>query len=222
MSTQSNSAIAGKRGINGKTRKIVMTAMLSAIAFILMFIEFPIPFLIPSFVKMDISELPALIGAFSMGPVAGIAICVLKNILHIIIKGTSSAYAGEICNCLLGIMFVVPAGIIYNKLKKADSPELAKKQGRKAALIGCLVGAAVMAIASVPINYFITYPAYVKFYGLPLDAIIGMYQELMSSANSLIKCLVIFNMPFTFLKGILDSVLTFLIYKRISVFIKGK
>ena len=222
MSNQSNSQTISKPGLHGKTRKLVMTAMLSAVAFILMFIEFPIPFLIPSFVKMDISELPALIGAFSMGPVSGVVICILKNILHIVIKGTSSAYAGEICNCLLGILFVVPAGLIYKKLKTADSAQQAKKQGRKAALIGCLVGAAVMAVASIPVNYFITYPAYVKFYGLPLEAIIGMYQELLPGADSLIKCLVIFNMPFTFLKGILDSIITFLIYKRISVFIKGK
>ena len=222
MSNQSNSQTISKPGLHGKTRKLVMTAMLSAVAFILMFIEFPIPFLIPSFVKMDISELPALIGAFSMGPVSGVVICILKNILHIVIKGTSSAYAGEICNCLLGILFVVPAGLIYKKLKTADSAQQAKKQGRKAALIGCLVGAAVMAVASIPVNYFITYPAYVKFYGLPLEAIIGMYQELLPGADSLIKCLVIFNMPFTFLKGILDSIITVLIYKRISVFIKGK
>ena len=222
MSNPSNSALAKPTGLHGKTRKLVMTAMLSAVSFILMFLEFPIPFIIPSFVKMDISELPALIGTFSMGPVSGVVICVLKNILHIVINGTSSAYAGEICNCLLGIAFVVPAGILYNKIKNTSDPQQAKKQGRKAALIGCLVGAAVMAVLSVPVNYFITYPAYVKFYGLPLDAIIAMYQELIPSVDNLVECLVIFNMPFTFLKGILDCIITFLIYKRISVFIKGK
>ena len=79
-----------------------------------------------------------------------------------------------------------------------------------------------MGLLSVPINYFITYPAYVKFYGLPLDAIIGMYQQILPSANGLLGCLVIFNLPFTFVKGLCDAILTFLVYKRISPFLKGK
>ena len=89
------------------THKIVVTAMLSAVAFALMFIEVPIPALIPSFVKMDISDLPELLGAFALGPVYGSIICLLKNLLHILIKGTSSGGAGELCNFLLGVFLVV-------------------------------------------------------------------------------------------------------------------
>jgi riboflavin transporter FmnP len=204
------------------TRKLVMTAMLSAVATVLMFIEVPIPALIPSFVKMDISDLPALIGTFSMGPIAGVVISLLKNVLHIAIKGTSSAGVGELCNFLLGCFFVVPAGLIYKAMKGDPTAEDAKKKGRIAALVGCVSGALIMALASVPLNYFVTYPAYVKFYGMPLEAIIGMYQAILPSVKSLIGCLVIFNLPFTFVKGLLDAVITFLIYKRISPFIKGK
>ncbi|MDY5613597.1 ECF transporter S component [Dysosmobacter sp.] len=188
-----------------RTHKLTVTAMLSAVAFILMFIEFPIPALIPSFVKMDVSDLPELLAAFSLGPVYGVAVTFLKNLLHIVFKGTSSAYVGELCNFLLGAVFSLAAGFIYQR-----------KKSRKSALIGAVIGAALMAIVSVPLNYFVVYPAYVVCYGMPLEAIIGMYQAILPSSDSLIKCLTIFNMPFTFCKGMLDVLLCFLIYKPLS------
>ena len=188
-----------------RTHKLTVTAMLSAVAFILMFIEFPIPALIPSFVKMDVSDLPELLAAFSLGPIYGVAVTFLKNLLHIVFKGTTSVYVGELCNFLLGAVFSMAAGFIYQR-----------KKSRKSALIGAVVGAALMAIVSVPLNYFVVYPAYVVCYGMPLEAIIGMYQAILPSSDSLIKCLTIFNMPFTFCKGMLDVLLCFLIYKPLS------
>ena len=188
-----------------RTHKLTVTAMLSAVAFILMFIEFPIPALIPSFVKLDISDLPELLAAFSLGPVYGVAVTFLKNLLHIVFKGTSSAYVGELCNFLLGAVFSLAAGFIYQR-----------KKSRKSALVGAIIGAVLMAIVSVPMNYYVVYPAYVVCYGMPLEAIIGMYQAILPSADSLIKCLTIFNMPFTFCKGMLDVLLCFLIYKPLS------
>jgi riboflavin transporter FmnP len=188
-----------------RTHKITVTAMLSAVAFALMFIEVPIPALIPSFVKLDISDLPELLAAFSLGPVYGVAVTFLKNLLHILIKGTSSAYVGELCNFTLGAVFSLVAGFIYQA-----------KKSRKSALIGSIAGAALMALVSVPLNYFVVYPAYVVCYGLPMEAIIGMYQAILPSSDSLIKCLAIFNLPFTFFKGLLDVVLCFLIYKPLS------
>lgn len=188
-----------------RTHRLTVTAMLSAVAFILMFIEFPIPALIPSFVKLDISDLPELLAAFSLGPVYGVAVTFLKNLLHIVFKGTSSAYVGELCNFLLGAVFSLVAGFIYQR-----------KKSRKSALIGAIIGAVLMAIVSVPMNYYVVYPAYVVCYGMPLEAIIGMYQAILPSADSLIKCLTIFNMPFTFCKGMLDVLLCFLIYKPLS------
>ena len=188
-----------------RTHKLTVTAMLSAVAFILMFIEFPIPALIPSFVKLDISDLPELLAAFSLGPVYGVAVTFLKNLLHIVFKGTSYAYVGELCNFLLGAVFSLVAGFIYQR-----------KKSRKSALIGAIIGAVLMAIVSVPMNYYVVYPAYVVCYGMPLEAIIGMYQAILPSADSLIKCLTIFNMPFTFCKGMLDVLLCFLIYKPLS------
>ena len=196
---------ASRTSAMSRTHKLTVTAMLSAVAFALMFIEFPIPALIPSFVKLDISDLPELLAAFSLGPIYGVTVTFLKNLLHVLIKGTSSAYVGELFNFLMGSVFAFSAGMIYQW-----------KKSRKTALIGSVAGAVLMAVLSVPLNYFLVYPAYVVCYGLPLDAIIGMYQAILPSADSLIKCLVIFNMPFTFCKGMLDVALCFLIYKPLS------
>ena len=193
------------------THNITVAAMLSAVAFILQFIEFPIPMLIPAFVKMDFSDLPALLGAFALGPVYGVVISAVKNILHIVISGTSTAGVGELCNFMLGAVFSAVAGFISKRNKS-----------RKTAIIGAIAGAAIMAAFSVPSNYFITYPAYVQFYHLPLEAILGMYQAILPSANSLIKCLVIFNMPFTMVKGLLDAALCMIIYKPLSPILHGR
>ncbi len=193
------------------THNLTVTAMLSAVAFILMFLEFPIPMLIPSFICMDFSDLPALLGAFALGPVYGVIISFLKNLLHILIKGTSTAFIGELSNFLLGAVFSAIAGYIYKQHKS-----------RKTAILGAVIGAAVMAVFSVPSNYFVVYPAYVQFYHLPLEAILGMYQAILPSADSLIKCLIIFNLPFTLVKGLLDAVLCMLIYKPLSPILHGR
>ena len=193
------------------THNLTVAAMLSAVAFILMFIEFPIPMLIPAFIKMDFSDLPALLGAFALGPVYGVIISFMKNLLHIVIKGTSTACVGELSNFILGAIFSAVAGYIYKHHKS-----------RKTAIIGAVAGAVAMGVLSVPSNYFVVYPAYVQFYHMPLEAILGMYQAILPSANSLIKCLVIFNMPFTLVKGLLDAVLCMLIYKPLSPILHGR
>lgn len=181
-------------------RKIAMTAILSAVATVLMFLSFSLP-IVPSFLAMDFSELPALIASFSMGPVSGVAVCFIKNLINLPTSGTGGV--GELCNFLMGITFVVPAGLFYRQ-----------KKNRWGALWGSVLGAVVMAVMSFPINYFISYPFYTSF--MPLDTIIGMYQDLIPSVDGLLACLVIFNAPFTLLKGVLDVVLAFLIYKPLS------
>ena len=190
-------------------RYLTMTAMLSAIAFILMFFDFSVPFM-PSFIQLDISELPALIGAFAMGPVSGVAICLIKNVLHLLMTATGGV--GELSNFVLGAAFVLPAGLIYN-IKKT----------RKSALVGSLIGAFAMAIISVISNYFVVYPFYTAF--MPTEGIIAMYNAIASVVgghmDSLLECLVVFNMPFTFFKGMISVGITFVIYKHISPIIKG-
>lgn len=188
-------------------RYITVTAIMSAVAAVLQLLEFPIPFLIPTFIKFDFSELPALIASFSMGPLSGVLVCLIKNVVKLLTS--ASGGIGELANFLIGMFFVGTAGLIYKY-----------NRTRKGALIGCLAGSLAMALMSLPINYFITYPFYSKF--MPIDTIVQMYQEINPNVNGLLACLIVFNIPFTFLKGAADSVITFLIYKYISPLIKGR
>jgi riboflavin transporter FmnP len=188
-----------------QVRYLAMTAILAAISAVLMMVSFSVP-LVPSFLKMDISEMPALIATFSMGPVSGVLVCLIKNLINL--PMTTTGGVGELANFLLGAVFVVPAGVIYHFVKN-----------RKGALIAALSGCVAMSLISIPINYFLTYPVYATF--MPIDTIIGMYQAILPSVDGLLSCLLIFNVPFTFVRGLLDAVLTFLVYKRISPLIKG-
>ncbi len=189
-------------------RKLVGTAMLGAVATILMYLEFPIP-IMPAFIKMDVSELPALIAGFAYGPVSGVVVCLIKNLIKL--PSTSTAAVGELFNFVMGALFVGTAALVYKKIKS-----------RKGAAIGSVLGAAVMAIVSVPYNYFIVYPAYVVFYGMPLDAIVGMYQAINPGVDGLLACLLTFNLPFTFFKGLVDALICFLIYKPLSPILHGR
>ncbi len=188
------------------TRRMVMTAILSALSSVLMFFSFNVP-LMPSFIKMDLSELPALIAAFSMGPVYGAIVCLVKNLVNVF--STTTGGVGELSNFMLGVFFVVPAGIIYKMRPKFSG-----------AVIGSIVGAAMMAVLSVFSNYYVVYPIYTAF--MPMDAIIGMYQAINPSVRNLWQCLLLFNMPFTFIKGMVSAVITIAVYKKLTPLINGK
>lgn len=192
-----------------RIRELTVTAMLCAVATILMFLDFSLPMVIPSFVKMDVSELPALLASFSLGPVYGIAVCLVKNILNVIFHGSTGGI-GELCNFLIGASFVGTAGLVYRFHKT-----------RKSAVIAALVGAVVMAVVSVPVNYFLSYPVYAAMFG-GIDAIIAAYQELRPGTNGLMECLLVFNMPFTLVKGLLNAAICFLIYKPLSPILHGR
>lgn len=201
--------------LSGNTRKMVMTAMLSAVATALMFAEFPIPFLLPSFLKFDFSELPALIASFAIGPVWGAAVCLVKNLVHL--SATMTGGVGELCSFLLGAAFVVPAGVIYRFHRT-----------RRGALVGAGVGAVTMAALSLPLNLFVTYPIYAVVF-VPgatvqegLGVILGLYQVFLPFVQSIAQCLLLFNLPFTLAKGLIDALIAFLIYKPLSRFIQGK
>lgn len=203
MSTQTVTTEKTAKRVN--VRYLTVTAMLSAVAYILMFLDFSVPFM-PEFIKMDLSELPALIGSFAMGPVCGVLVCLVKNILHLFI--TSTAGVGELSNFILGMAFVLPAGLIYKH-----------KKSRKTALIGSLTGALFMGAFSVVSNYFLVYPVYYNF--MPEEVILAAYQAIFSGVDSILECLICFNMPFTFVKGMFSVAITFLIYKHISPILKG-
>ncbi len=192
--------------MNTRIRKLTGTAMLSAIAFVLMFIEFPIPLLMPEFIKMDFSDLPGLIGSFAYGPVAGIAVCLIKNLIHLM--DTHTGGVGELSNFLLGAVFTGCAGVIYRKIHT-----------KKGALIGSAVGCAAMGLASLVTNYYIVYPLYSKL--MPMETIIAAYQIILKSADTLWKCLLIFNLPFTIIKGLCSVFIAMLIYKPLRGILKG-
>lgn len=193
---QKNS-VGGKSRINVRTMAIV--AILSAIAYVLMFMEFSVP-LMPGFIKMDLSDLPALIGTFATGPVGGILIALIKNILHLTV--TSTAGVGELSNFILNAVFVLPAGLLYKY-----------KRTKASACGGAVLGAVLMAAVSIVSNYFIVYPVYYNF--MPEDTILAAYQAIFPGVDSILQSLVLFNMPFTFIKAMISVVITFLIYKRL-------
>ncbi len=180
--------------------------MLAAVSCVLQYIEFPIPFLIPPFIKFDFSDLPALIGAFAYGPLTGVLIELIKNLIHCAVS--QSATVGELSNFILGAVFTFTAGLIYKKNKS-----------KKTAVIGGFAGALVMAIVSIPSNYFVVYPFYYSF--MPMETVLAAYQKLVPGMKSIIQCLIVFNVPFTLIKGIISVVITMLIYKPLSRLLKG-
>lgn len=194
-----------KKRVN--VRYLTVTAMLTSIAYILMFFDFSVPFIMPEFIKMDLSELPALIGSFAMGPLCGVLICLLKNVLHLAI--TTTGGVGELSNFLLGAAFVIPAGLIYKH-----------KKSRKSALVGSLIGDLFMGVFSIVSNYLLVYPFYYNF--MPKETILNAYQAILPQMKTILQCLICFNLPFTMVKGLLSVVITFLIYKHISPILKGR
>lgn len=191
---------------NKHLRAVCATGILSALAFVLMMIEIPLSFIIPSFIKLDFSELPALIASFAYGPVWGVAVCLLKNLMHLPIGTTGGV--GELSNFLLGAVFVFIAGLIYKKHKS-----------KKSAFLGSVLGAVVMSVIGIFTNYYIVYPIYTAF--MPMEAIIGMYHAILPSVDNLWEALIIFNTPFNIFKGLLDTLICMLIYKKLTPILKG-
>lgn len=188
------------------TRKIAISAMLAAIGVILQMLEIPLPF-IPSFIKLDFSDLPGFIGAFVCGPLAGVLITLIRNVIHIFMG--SSADIGELSNFILSASFVLTAGLIYKKM-----PNI------KGVLIGGVAGAVIMGIVSFPVNNFIIYPLYYSVMGFPQEAILQMYQAIRPSTKSIAEALIVFNVPFTIAKGLISVIITSIIYKPLEKLIK--
>ena len=191
------------------TKNLVLMAMFSALAAVLMLWEFPIPFIAPNFYEIDLSEIPILVGSFIMGPVSGVIMEAIKIILKLLIKGTSTAYVGDFANFCIGVCLVVPASITYQKHKT-----------KKNAFIGMLVGTLFMAVAGVVLNYFVMIPFYVKAFGMPLEAIIGAGAKIQPLVTNKLSFTIVCVAPFNIVKGIIVSLVTALIYKHISAFVK--
>ena len=177
----------------GAARRLTGIAMLSAVAFALQFLEFPIP-IMPAFIKLDFSDLPELLAAFAYGPLAGVAVAGIKNLIHLPLS--SSMYVGELSNFLLGAVLSVAAGAIYKKHKT-----------KRGALAAAVLSAVIMGLISVPVNYWIIYPLYYNVLGFPQAAVLDMYRAILPATKSILQALFIFNLPFTVAKGLLCAAL---------------
>ena len=186
------------------THYISYTAIFACMAGVLMLLEIPL-FFAPGFYKMDLSELPILICTFYLGPVAGVAAELVKIMVKLLLKGTTTAFVGDFANFFVGCALVLPASIIYHT-----------KPGKKSALIGMAAGTLVMTVFGSFFNAIYLLPKFASLYGMPIEAIIGMGTAVNASITD-VKTLVLFAVvPFNLLKGVVVSLLTFLLYKRIS------
>ncbi len=192
------------------TRKIAMIGMFSAIAAVLMFFEFPLPFA-PSFYEVDLSELPILVGSFAFGPVAGVMMEFVKIVLKLLLKGTSTAFVGDLANFVIGCSLILPASILYQILKT-----------KKGAVLSCILGCFCMTLFGTAFNAVYLLPAFSKLYGMSLDTILAIGTEVnpfVKEAN-IISFVCFCVAPLNLLKSSVVSIFTLLIYKPLSPIIK--
>lgn len=188
----------------GSTHFISYTAIFSAMAGVLMFIEIPL-FFAPSFYEIDLSEIPIMICTFYLGPVAGVVAELLKIIVKLVLKGTSTAFVGDFANFVVGCSFVLPASCVYHM-----------KKSKRGALIGMIVGTVIMTIFGSLFNAVYLLPTFAELFGMPLENIVGMGHDINSAINSVSTLVLFAVVPFNLLKGAIVTVLTMLLYKRIS------
>lgn len=182
-------------------RRLVFTALMAALSIVLAELGFKVP-IMPSFMTFDFSDVPAMLASLTMGPVSGVFVCLIKNIFGCFT--TKTGCVGELSNFILSAALVLPAGLITHRSEKISR-----------AAIGCSLGAVVMALISIVSNYFLVFPAYSKAFNAPIEAFVGMYQKILPSVNGLLDCLIIFNMPFTFVKGAIAAVVSIILYKKL-------
>ena len=184
---------------NLSVQYLTRIAVLTALASILFLIEIPVV----AFYKLDLSNLPVLLGAFSMGPVPGLIILLLKSLIGML--HSSSMYVGELADFIMGAAFVLPAALIYRRHKT-----------RNTALIGMAVGTVVMIVVAVLVNWKIMLPFYMTAYGMPMEAVVGMATKAVPFVDTEWKLLLCVTAPFNLLKGVVLSSLTFVLYKHLS------
>lgn len=199
---------SGNKNTRQKTKMLVTAAMLAGIAAVLMFFDFPVPFL-PSFYKIDFSELPVLIGTFMMGPAVGTVIEAIKILVKMLMKGSSTAGVGEIANFLIGCSFILPAGFIY-RFKKT----------KKGAIIGLCAGTLTCVIVGCLLNAFVLLPLYAGMFG-GMENVIKAGTKANSAITDLGTLVILATAPLNLIKCVSVSVITMLVYKPLSRFIKG-
>ncbi len=186
-----------------RLRMLTTTAMLGAMAGLLMLLEFPLGFIAPSFYKIDLSEIPVMIGAFAFGPIQGIVIELIKLLIKLILKSTSTGFIGELANFAVGVAMVVPASIIYQRHKT-----------KKFAILGMAISTVLMAVVGVFLNAYVMIPLYAQF--MPVQQIIEAGKAIIPWVNDTLTFCLFCVLPFNLIKGILVSVIVALIYKPLS------
>ena len=192
------------------TRKMAMVGMFSALAMILMLFEFPLPFA-PSFYELDFSELPILVGTFAFGPAAGVLMEFVKILLKLFIKGTSTAFEGDLANFVVGCSFILPASLVY-----------IFRKSKKSAIAGCVTGTLAMTLFGTAFNAVYLLPVFAEMYHMPLDNLLAMGAEVnpLMTEGSIISFVVVCVAPMNLIKGASVSLVTMLIYKPLSPIIK--
>lgn len=193
-----------------KVNRLVILAMFTAISVILMYVDFPLPFLAPSFYKVDFSEVPILIGAFMLGPCAGVIMEALKNLLMLVVKGTSTAFVGEFANFIVGCFLVVPAAVVYHFHRT-----------KRQAIVSLIVGSVFMTAGGVLLNAVYLLPKYSELYGIPVASFIGMGSAINAGVNDIYSFAAICVGPFNLLKAGLVSIIVALLYPHLSRILKG-
>lgn len=192
------------------TRKITMVGLFSALAVILHMLDFPVPFLAPGFYQLDFSEIPALVGAFAFGPVAGVMIEFCKILLKLVIKGTSTAFVGDLANFVIGCSLILPASILYMF-----------KKTKKRAIAACVAGSLIMTVFGSAFNGVYLLPAFSKLFGMPLDAIIAAGAEINGNIHNITSFVIFAVAPMNIVKSVAASGVTMLIYKPLSPILKN-
>ncbi len=188
------------------TRTITITALLASISYILAFIEFPVP-LSPSFARMDLSDIPALIGAFALGPATGVIIELIKNVLQLL--STSTAGVGELANFLIGASYVWIAGFIYKY-----------KRTKKGAISAYIISSIVMGVVATIVNYFILLPLFETF--MPIDQLIASFSEFLPFIQTKLDVVLYNVLPFNVIKGLVVGLVTMVVYKKLTPVLKGE
>ena len=191
-----------------RIKKIAIIALFSAISAILMYFDFPLP-IAPSFMKMDLSELPVIVGGFVLGPVECIAIAILKALIKFVMKGTSTMFLGELANIIGSVSYALPASIIYKSLKT-----------KKRAIIGLIIGSILSSIVCTICNAAFIFPIYFNVFHMSEETIIKMCSAIVPIIDSMTKVYLLSVLPFNLIKFSITSIITYIFYKHISKQIK--
>lgn len=194
----------------GAAKTVSFVAMFSAVAAMLQLFEIPL-FFAPGFYNLDLGELPVLICSFYLGPVSGVVCELVKNMLKLLLKGSTTMFVGDFANFAVGCSFVLPASMIYHRIKT-----------KKGAIFAMVTGTLTLTVFGSLFNAWYLLPKFAQLYGMPMDALVAMGTQVNGAITSVWTLVAFAVVPFNLLKGVVVSLLTFLLYKRIERLLLSK